>query len=227
MSKSSVISEASEEKKSDGRMEVAKDLFYAAFKTMSRFGLKAITNLEIEGNENVPLRSKGILLTISDSSTRDMFVISQVSARKIHFMVSPKMMKHQIAGPLLQALGMFRSTTSKDDTEPIENYFKYLGEGDLIAMTPESRFDRDVQIKSVAGIVKFAAMGKAPIIPLAVCKTKTKLFDVISVDGLKVRVGAPIECDKKLSREKFRAKRYELAEDIVNIVDTLKTVPDF
>ncbi|MFX1236197.1 MAG: lysophospholipid acyltransferase family protein [Promethearchaeota archaeon] len=228
MSNSTIISEESKDKKTSSREDIAKDLIYAAFKSVSRFGLKAISNLEIDGQENVPLRGKAILLTISDNSMRDMFVISQVSGRKIHFMVSPKLMKHQIAGPLLKALEMFRSTTSKDDYEPIQNIFKFLNEqGDLVAMTPESKHERDIQIKSVASIVKFAVLSRAPIIPMAICKTKTKLFDVISTGGLKLRVGRPITCDRKLSRPKYRNKRYELAEDIVNIIDTLKTVPDF
>ncbi|PWI46375.1 hypothetical protein CEE45_17100, partial [Candidatus Heimdallarchaeota archaeon B3_Heim] len=90
---------------------------------------------------------------------------------------------------------------------------------------PEAKYDRDIQVKSVAGIIKFAAAANAPIIPIAVTKEKTKLFNLISIDGIKVKVSNPIPVSNKLNREKFRDQRYELAEDIVNIIDSLKYTP--
>ena len=124
--------------------------------------------------------------------------------------------------------GMFRSTIDKDDTEPIDKVFELLNEkGDLVAMTPEAKHDREIQIKSIAGIIKFAIAGDTPIIPLAIYGYKTKLLGIFPGDGLKVKVGNPIRVDKKLNREKFRSQRYELAEDILNIIDTLRTDPDF
>ncbi len=222
-----LATEEKEEKK-DSRMVLAGDLLYAAVKGIGGLALKAFSNLEIEGKENIPYIGKALLVTISKNSLRDMIVISQVTGRKVHFMVDPKLMKHAVAGPLLKTLGMFRSTTSKDDTEPIDNVFKILNEvGDLVAMTPEAKFERDIQVKSIASIIKFAALGKAPLIPLAVYGTETKLFGAIKAKGLKVKVGNPINCDMKLTRDKNRDKRYELAEDIVNIIDTLRTDPDF
>ena len=124
MVESTIVTEEEDKGKSGGRKTLMRDLFYGAFKGISGLGLKALTNLQIEGKKNVPLRGKAILLTISQNSLRDMLIISQLSGRKIHFMVSPKLMKHQVAGPLLKNLGMFRSTTSKDDTVPIDNVFK-------------------------------------------------------------------------------------------------------
>ena len=106
-------------------------------------------------------------------------------------------MKNQMYGPILKSLGMFRSTLDKEDTEPIDKVFHYLNEvGDLVAMTPESKLERDVQIKAMAGIIKFAVAGEAPL---------------------------PIE--KRLNREKYRDQRYELAEDIINIIESLKIQP--
>ena len=221
------VSQDQEEKK-DNRMAVAGDLLYGAIKGIGGFALKAFTNLEIEGKENVPLMGKAILTTISQNSLRDMLIISQLTGRKVHFMVDPKLMSHGIAGPILKSLGMFRSTTSKEDTEPIDKVFKILNEtGDLVAMTPEAKYDREIQVKSIASIIKFAVLGDAAIIPLAIYSKETKLFNMINAKGLKVKVGNPITCDKSLTRDKNRDQRYELAEDIVNIIDTLRTDPDF
>ncbi|MFW9946811.1 MAG: lysophospholipid acyltransferase family protein [Candidatus Odinarchaeota archaeon] len=208
--------------------DLLNDVLYASVKGLSWAGLSLFTNLKIDGKENIPLRDKAILTTISDNALRDMAIISQVSGRRIHFMVHHKLMSHQIYGPLLKALGMFRSTYDKEDTEPIDKVFHYLNEvGDLVAMTPESKLDSETQLKAMAGIIKFAVAGGAPIIPLAIYTEKTKLFNMIKIDGIRVKIGTPLKVEKHLNRDKFRAQRYELAEDILKIIESLKVVPEF
>jgi len=206
---------------------IAFDVLYAAVKGLSGLFFKAFMDLKIEGQENIPLRGKAILTTVTPNIIRDMLIIAQVSGRKIHFMLDPKLMKHQIAGPVLKSLGMIRGTESKEDTEPIEKVFEILNEkGDLVGMTPESRHDREVQVKSMAAIIKFAIAGDAPIIPIAISTYKTKILNMFSGDGIKVKIGNPLNVEKRLNREKHRAERYELAEDIINIIDSLKERSD-
>ncbi len=205
------------------KKELMSNILYSAAKGIGGLALKAFTNLRVEGKENVPMRGKAIITTISQDTIRDIFIISQISGRKIHFVLSPKLMKHQIAGPILKTMGMIRSTTSKDDQEPIDKAYKILNEdGDLLAMTPQAKYERDVQIKSMAAIIKFGIMVKADLIPVAISSDDIKLFNFIATQGLIIRVGTPIKLDHKLNREKFRDKRYELAEDIINIIDFLK-----
>ncbi|MBY8992419.1 MAG: hypothetical protein KGD58_16860, partial [Candidatus Lokiarchaeota archaeon] len=130
-----VVSEASD--KLNPKL-IALDVLYGAVKGLSGLFFQAFMNLRIEGKENIPVRGKAILTTVAGDIIRDMLIISQVSGRKIHFMIDPKMMKHQILGPVLKSLGMIRGTESKDDTEPIEKIFDILNnKGDLVAMTPE------------------------------------------------------------------------------------------
>ncbi|MFW9879413.1 MAG: lysophospholipid acyltransferase family protein, partial [Candidatus Thorarchaeota archaeon] len=194
---------------------IATDILYAAVKGLSGLFFKAFMDMKIEGQENIPLRGKAILTTITPNIIRDMLIIAQVSGRKIHFMLDPKLMKHQLAGPVLKSLGMIRGTESKEDTEPIEKVFEILNEkGDLVGMTPESKNDREVQIKSMAAIIKFAIAGDAPIIPIAISTHKTKILNMFNGDGIKVKIGTPLQVEKRLNREKHRAERYELAEDI-------------
>jgi 1-acyl-sn-glycerol-3-phosphate acyltransferase len=212
-----------EEKPRLNKKKLTGDLLYSAVKGIGGLALKSFTNLQIEGDENIPIRGKAILVTISKNAIRDMLVISQATGRKVHFMLNPKLMKHQVAGPILKQLGMFRSTLNKDDTEPIDKVFKILNEmGDLVAMTPEAKHDREIQIKSIAGIIKFAIAASAPIIPLMVFGTKTKLFNMIPVKGLKVKIGTPLKVERKLNREKFRDQRYQLAEEILEIINALR-----
>ncbi len=206
---------------------IAFDMLYAAVKGLSGLFFKAFMDLKIEGKENIPLRGKAILTTVASNIIRDMLIISQVSGRKIHFMLDPKLMKHQIAGPVLKSLGMIRGTENKEDTEPIDKIFEILNDkGDLVGMTPESRHDRELQIKSMAAIIKFAIVGQAPIIPIAICKEKTKILNMFSGDGIKVKIGTPLKVEKRLNREKYRAERYELAEDIINIIEKLANTPE-
>ncbi|MHA2123551.1 MAG: lysophospholipid acyltransferase family protein [Promethearchaeota archaeon] len=206
---------------------IAFDALYGAVKGLSGLFFKALINLRIKGQENIPIRGKAIVTTVAGDIIRDMLIIAQISGRKIHFMIDPKMMKHQILGPVLKSLGMIRGTESKDDTEPIEKIFDILNnKGDLVGMTPEGKRDREVQIKSMAAIIKFAIATESPIIPLAIIQEKAKILNMFTGDSIRVKVGTPLRVEKRLNREKNRAERYELAEDIINIVEKLAEVPD-
>ena len=198
-------------------------MFYGITKGIAGLGLNTFFNLKIEGKHNIPMHNKAIITTISDNVLRDIFIISQLTSRQIHFMLSPKLMKNQVAGPILKTLGMFRSTESKEDKEPIEKVFDYLNnKGDLVAMTPESKLEYDIQIKTMSAIIKFAVAANSPIIPLAIYVTKGKLLNMIDINGLVMRVGSPLSVEKRLSRDKFRDQRYELAEGVIKIIDSLK-----
>ncbi|MFX1478805.1 MAG: lysophospholipid acyltransferase family protein [Promethearchaeota archaeon] len=206
---------------------IATDVLYAAVKGLSGLFFKAFMNLRVEGKENIPLRGKAILTTVAKDIIRDMLIISQVSGRKIHFMLDPKMMKHQLLGPILKSLGMIRGTESKEDTEPIEKVFEILNDkGDLVGMTPEGKREREVQIKSMAAIIKFAIAADSPIIPIAIIQDKAKILNMFTGDAIKVKVGTPLRVEKRLNRDKYRSERYELAEDIINIVERLSETPD-
>lgn len=212
-----------EEKPKLNKRDLQESVLYSLAKGASGTFFKLFQNLKIEGEENVPIRGKAILTTISKNAIRDMMLISQVTGRKIHFMVNHKMMRHKVAGPVLKSLGMFRSTMNKDDQEPIDKVFELLNEKhDLVAMTPEAKHDRDVQIKSMAGIIKFAIAASTPIIPVAVFTEKAKILNFIPTKGIKIKIGTPISVAKKLNRDKFRNERYALAEDIIDIIHALK-----
>ena len=227
-----MVEASTEEKKTEGKDKVnskdlMKDILYAITKGLGGFGLEAFADLKIEGKENVPIRGKAILTTISDNTLRDLAIISQVSGRRIHFMVHHKLMKHQVYGPVLKSLGMFRSTLDKDDTVPIDKVFHYLNEaGDLVAMTPEAKLTPEIQIKAMAGIIKFAVAAMAPIIPIAIYTEKARILNTISTTGIRVKIGTPLMVEKRLTREKYRNERYELAEDIIKIIDSLKVRPE-
>lgn len=213
----------SEEKSKLDTKELMTDALYGAVKGIGGVALKLFANLAIDGSENIPIRGKAIITTISKNVMRDMLIISQVTGRKVHFMISPKLMKHQIAGPVLKNLGMIRGTESKEDNEPVERILEILNNTpDLVGMTPEAKLDRETQIKSMAAIIKFAVAAEAPIIPLIIYGEKTKLFDTFTVNGLKVKIGTPLKVEKRLNRDKYRDERYELAEDIINIIESLK-----
>ena len=227
-----MVETSTEEKETKGKDKVVskdlmKDMLYAVVKGIGGFGLEAFADLKIQGKENVPIIGKAILTTVSDNALRDMAIISQVSGRRIHFMVYHKLMKHQLYGPVLKTLGMFRSTLDKEDTVPIDKTFHYLNEvGDLVAMTPESKLTPEVQIKAMAGIIKFAVAATAPIIPIAIYTEKAKILNLIDTSGIRVKIGTPLKVEKRLTREKYRSERYELAEDIINIIESLKARPE-
>lgn len=214
-----------EEKESEkvNMKAVAGDLLYGALKYIGGSALMLFNDLTINGNENIPLFGKAILTTISKNVMLDMLIISQVSGRKIHFMLHPKLIKNPVAGPVLKMLGMFRSTESKEDIEPVEKVFDYLNKkGDLVAMTPEAKLTDEVQLKSMAAIIKFAVAADAPIIPIAIYTEQKTLFNIIPSTRLKMKIGTPINFDKRLNKDKFRDERYKQAAEIIKIIDVLR-----
>ena len=217
-----------EEKPKFDKNALIGDVLYGALKGLGLAALTSFANLRVEGAENIPYRGKAFLTTTSkDGNTVlfDMLILTQVSGRKIHFMVHPKIMANKMYGPILKQLGMIRGTRDKEDTEPIEKIFEILNvKGNLVGMTP---FGNDeIKIKSMAAIIKFAIVGEAPIIPVAIYYENIKLFNLIPSKGIVVKVGSPIKVEKRLNREKYRDQRYELAEDIINIIDSLKAKPE-
>ncbi|TXT53488.1 MAG: 2-acyl-glycerophospho-ethanolamine acyltransferase [Promethearchaeota archaeon] len=222
------MTESQPQEKSDmfgkiGGRENFNKALYGLTKGIGGLFLETFTNLKIIGKENIPFHNKAILTTISDNIYRDMLAITQLTGRQIHFMLSPKIIRHKIAGPVLKTLGMFRGTESKDDQEPVDQVFKYLNEkNDLVALTPEAKMDEETQVKAMAAIIKFAVAGDAPIIPLKVYTEKTKLFKTIDIEGIVIKVGTPIKVERKLTRDKYRTQRYELAEGIIKIIQSLK-----
>jgi len=201
---------------------IATDVLYGAVKGLSGLFFKAFMNLRIEGKDNIPVRGKAIVTTVAYDMIRDMLILSQVTGRKIHFMITPKMMKHQILGPVLKSLGMIKGTESKEDTEPIEKLFEILNQkGDLVGMTPEGKRDREMQVKQMAAIIKFAITTDSPIIPIAITMEKAKILNMFTGDAIKITVGTPLRVEKRLNRDKYRNERYELAEDIIKIIEKL------
>ena len=66
-----MVEESTEEKKTEennklNSKDLMKDILYAAVKGFGGFGLEAFADLKIEGKENVPIRGKAILTTISN-----------------------------------------------------------------------------------------------------------------------------------------------------------------
>ncbi|MFX1455941.1 MAG: lysophospholipid acyltransferase family protein [Promethearchaeota archaeon] len=206
---------------------IATDVLYGAVKGLSGLFFKAFMNLQVEGKENIPIRGKAIVTTVAHDIIRDMLILSQATGRKIHFMIDPKMMKHQILGPVLKSLGMIKGTESKEDQEPIQKLFEILNErGDLVGMTPEGKRDREMQIKQMAAIIKFAITTDSPIIPIAIAMEKAKILNMFKGDAIKIKVGTPLRIEKRLNRDKYRDERYELAEDIINIIEKLGETPE-
>ncbi|MHA2008648.1 MAG: lysophospholipid acyltransferase family protein [Promethearchaeota archaeon] len=206
---------------------IATDVLYGAVKGLSGLFFKAFMNLRIEGKENIPMRGKAIVTTVAGDIIRDMLILSQVTGRKIHFMIDPKMMKHQLLGPVLKSLGMIKGTESKEDSKPIEKLFEILNQkGDLVGMTPEGKRDREMQVKQMAAIIKFAITTASPIIPIAISSEKVKILNMFNGTGIKVTVGTPLHVEKRLNRDKYRNERYELAEDIIRIIEKLGETPE-
>jgi len=200
-------------------LEKADEMFYSGVKAIAGLGIQNILSYKVEGKENIPIMGKAILLTIADNVIADIAAIMNLSERPVHFMVSAKMFETPVLGSVLDGLGMYRSTTNKDDLEPVQKTLHYLNEeAALVAMTPEAKLDPELQIKTVASIMKFAIVAKAPIIPVAISGTKSLGWK----KQLLVKVGAPIPIPNELNRGKKKDERYAKAKEIVDTILSMK-----
>lgn len=195
------------------------DIFYNGVKVAAGLGFQYITKFQVDGRDNIPIIGKAILVTIADNAVLDMSVIMQLSGRAVHFMMSPKLFKTPGVRTVLDSLGMYRSTTDKDDMEPVERTLRYLNEeGALVAMTPEAKLDQEVQVKTVASILKFAIAANAPIIPIAIYGTRSPGWK----KPLRVKVATPMPISAQLQRERKRDERYAKAKEIVDLIHQMK-----
>ncbi|GAG89017.1 unnamed protein product, partial [marine sediment metagenome] len=86
----------------------------------------------------------------------------------------------------------------------------------------EAKLTDEVQLKSMAAIIKFAVAADAPIIPIAIYTEQKTLFNIIPSTRLKMKIGTPINFDKRLNKDKFREERYKQAAEIIKIIDVLR-----
>jgi 1-acyl-sn-glycerol-3-phosphate acyltransferase len=200
-------------------LEKADEMFYSGVKVVAGLGIQNILDYKVEGKDNIPIVGKAILVTIADNVIFDMAAVMHLSERPVHFMLSAKMFKTPVLGSVLDGLGMYRSTIDKDDMEPVQKTMHYLNEeAALVAMTPEEKLEPEVQVKTLASIIKFAIAGGAPIIPVAIHGTKSLGWK----KPLLIKVGTPIPIPAELNREKKRDERYAKAKEIVDLIHSMK-----
>lgn len=200
-------------------LEKADEMFYSGVKVIAGLGIQNILEYKVDGKDNIPIVGKAILVTIADNVIADMAVVMHLSERPVHFMMSPKIFETPVLSSVLDGLGMYRSTKDKDDMEPVEKTMHYLNEeAALVAMTPEAKLEPEMQVKTLASIIKFAIAGNAPIIPIAIKGTKSLGWK----KPLSVKVGAPIPIPADLNREKKRDERYAKAKEIVDLINSMK-----
>ncbi|MHA1680494.1 MAG: lysophospholipid acyltransferase family protein [Promethearchaeota archaeon] len=197
-------------------LKVADELTYLALRKVVDFLKNTFIPINIEGQENIPDFKPAILTSIVEEPI-DLFIGTALTPRKIHFMFPAKLYESPGMKPLLDAIGAFRSTKSKDDMEPIQNVIKFINqEQDFVAMVPIDNGDREMLVKQYAGIIKFASGIPTQIIPYA--GTSIKHYSLGK--HINIKVGEPIDVDKKISRN--RDERYKLASDIVDKIMSLK-----
>ncbi len=195
------------------------EMFYSGVKTVAGLGIQNILDYKVDGKDNIPIVGKAILVTIADNVIADMAVVMQLTDRPVHFMMSPKLFETPVLSSVLDGLGMYRSTKDRDDMEPVTKTMHYLNEeAALVAMTPEAKAEPEVQVKTLASIIKFAIAGSAPIIPIAIKGTKSLGWK----KPLSVKVGVPIPIPADLNREKKRDERYAKAKEIVDLINSMK-----
>jgi 1-acyl-sn-glycerol-3-phosphate acyltransferase len=195
-------------------LTIADELTYLAMRKSIDLLKSTFVPMKIDGIENIPEFKPAILCSIVEQPI-ELFLASGLTPRKVHFMVPAKMFSTPGLEPLLEAIGAYRSTESQDDMEPVQRTIQFLNtDKDLVAMIPLDTGDPERVLKSVAGVLKFAAGIPCPIVPFAT--TSLKGFKLGGSIGIKV--GLPIEVPSNIKKD----ARYEMAQQLVDQIAAMK-----
>ncbi|MHA1791516.1 MAG: lysophospholipid acyltransferase family protein [Promethearchaeota archaeon] len=195
-------------------LELADEITYLSLRKVVDILKNTFIPMNIEGEENVPVFKPAILTSIADEPI-DMFLGTALTPRKIHFMFPAKFFETPGLKHLLDSIGAFRGTKSKDDLEPIQKVMEFINKKkELVAMVPVDDGERDKLVKQVAGIIKFAAGLPTQIIPYASSSIKHYSLG----KHINFIVAKPIDVKKNISRD----ERYKLAEEIVSKIMEMK-----
>ncbi|MBD3187695.1 hypothetical protein GF325_12745 [Candidatus Bathyarchaeota archaeon] len=190
------------------------ELTYLGLRKMIDFLKNTFIPMEIEGKEFIPDFQPAIITSIVQEPI-DLLLATSLTPRKIHFMFPAKLYESPGMKPILDSIGAFRSTKSKDDMEPIQNVIKFINEDqDFVAMIPIDDGSREKLVKQFAGIIKFAAGIPTHIIPYV----GDSIREYTLGNTIRMKVAEPIKVDKKISRD----DRYMLAERIIDIILGMK-----
>ncbi|NVM55688.1 MAG: 1-acyl-sn-glycerol-3-phosphate acyltransferase [Candidatus Helarchaeota archaeon] len=191
------------------------NVFYRVAKNSVEMLVHSLYDFRVRGRENIPLNQDvGIIFLAHSKTTLDLVFGNALIPEKIHFMIDKKWYQKPILSTILQSLGFFRKTEHADDFEPLLDLKYKLKEKKLVGIFAQAK-GKERLIRTIAGVLKLAIEGKPTVVvPLAIAGTDTP-FPPVKVH---VEIGEPIGPIPRMKR----AKRYEFAEEVAQIIKNLQ-----
>ncbi len=189
-----------------------------AAQLMNGWWIDLLTNLEVEGEENIP--PWGPLLYVSNHlHNLDPAIEYKAFPRPIHYMGKQELFKFPIIKQIAEASGGFPVDRGKVDREALRNAEDRIERGIPLGIYPEGgRSPNGALIEGKAGAGMLALKSGAPVLPVAITgserlplnggkgKSQRQARDVKS-GGRKVRIvyGAPFTVPRRFEGEKIGA----------------------
>ena len=168
--------------------------FYRACWIFAVVFFKITTRWRVKGRENVP--GKGPVLVVSNHlNLVDPFILGISINREVRFMAKGELFSSRFVSFILRSgLGAFPVSRGQFGKEVFRKAIQVLARGEVLAMFPEGRRSRDVQLRpALPGFVLIALRSGAPILPVGMYGTEQchGLISLLPRPKITVNIGPP------------------------------------
>lgn len=143
-------------------------MFYRIARVCIKPFVHLVFRLKVTGKENIPQQG-GFVLCANHTSLADVFILSALFRRPIHYMGKAELFKNPVSRWLFQKLGSFAVERGAGDVGAIETACDYLNQGEVFGIFPEgTRSDGTKLLRAKPGAALIAQKTGAPVLPVSI-----------------------------------------------------------
>jgi len=137
-----------------------------------RFLFRLLTDLKVEGQENVPLEGP-VIIALNHLGHLDAPLVVAFAPREVEGIALADLYHVPITGQLLRLYGVIPVHRDEFDREVVRRALKVLAEGKALALAPEARRSVTGALeKARHGAAYLAIKSEAPVVPVAITGTE-------------------------------------------------------
>lgn len=196
-------------------------MLYKIVKVIFRLIFGILFRPKVVGVENVPLDGP-LIMSANHVSNWDPPIAGTYMPRPVAYMAKEELFSPAIAGAIISSLYAFPVKRGAADRAAIKTALGILKQGLCLGVFPEGTRSKDGKLhKAEAGVALLAAMGKAPVVPVALINTNRIFQNGGLLPQLKIIFGEPMyfegKHNDKAALEEFSQKIMKNIENLINL----------